>query len=134
MKSVFLLSALTFPSIASAGLNCGGNYSGEELAFSRNPINNIFSGKSKDETLFAYIDATRGEKIRIVLAETVKDAEWEKLKTLRDMATETELQELISRLGSTKVTDIWMGWTPDNFVHIEGTQRNLKFTLSCKKD
>jgi hypothetical protein len=115
-------------------VRCGGKYAGQELKFSLNPINSVFTAHTPDETFSVYVDTTRGEKVRVVTAETVTDEQWKKLKALRDASIDESLRLLISTLGSTKQTEMWIGWTNDGFIHFEGKQRDAKFSFSCQKD
>lgn len=134
MLSILLaIAALNSTASAETTVRCGGSYGQEELTFRQNPLNKVWSTMTKDETFTVYVDATRGEKIRVVTAEVVADAEWEKLKVARDASGDKTFQDLVSRLGSTKLLDMWMGWTNDGFIHFEGTQREAKFTFSCSK-
>lgn len=130
-----LISIVALNSTASAesAFRCGGKYGQEELTFRRNVINGVWSASTRAETFTVFVDATRGEKLRVVTAEVVNDGDWEKLKVVRDASGDKEFQDLLSRLGSTKLTDMWMGWTPDGFVHFEGAQREAKFTFSCTR-
>lgn len=125
--------ALNSTASAESTFRCGGNYGQEELTFRRNVINGVWSASTLAETFTVYVDATRGEKIRVVTAEVVSDGEWEKMKAARDSSADKDFQDLLSRLGSSKLTDMWMGWTPDGFVHFEGSQRGAKFTFSCTR-
>lgn len=133
LNLLFMIAAMNSTASADPGIRCGGAYGPEELRFEQNPINGVWSAHTKDDTFVAYVDATRGEKLRIVTAEVVSDSQWEKLKLIRDSSKEPDLQQLLSRLGSTKVLDMWIGWTSDGYVHFEGAQREAKFTFSCKR-
>ena len=130
---LFSIVAMNSTASAESTIRCGGMFGQEELIFQRNAINGVWSARTKSEMFTVFVDATRSEKLRIVTAEVVSDQEWEKLRSVRDASEDKEFKDLLSRLGSTKLLDMWMGWTPDGFVHFEGTQREAKFTFSCSR-
>ncbi|MGZ3653702.1 MAG: hypothetical protein ACXVB9_22215 [Bdellovibrionota bacterium] len=114
-------------------VKCGGNYAGEDLNFTVNPLNNVLTAKSASEAFSAYVDLTNPQRPHLLFGEVVKDAEWDKLQALRDAATDQDLQTLLSRLGSMNLTEMWLGWTPDGYFHIQSQQRERTFSLSCTK-
>jgi len=124
---------MTLAAHADTSVICGGNYNGEDFAFRKNPINGAYTATTKDERFLVFVDLSNAEKPHVLYGEDIADTDWEKLKTIRDAQTDRPLQDLISRLGSTNLTEMWVGWTADGYFLVESQQRDRKFSLSCQK-
>ncbi len=116
----------------AAPVTCGGSYAGEDLKFSVNPINGVHTAFSKGEDLMLFIDSKTDGRVRVNYAHAVSEAEWAKLEAARG-APGGELYDLLSRLGSAYVTEIWTGFTKDGYVHFVVKQRDLQFSFSCTR-
>lgn len=132
--TMFLLSLLlTLSAHADAKIVCGGNYSGEDFVFTMNPLNGAYTARTKDERFLVFVDLSNPEKPHVLYGEDIADVDWEKLKAIRDAQTDQQLKDLISRFGSTNLTEMWVGWTADGYFLVESQQRDRKFSLSCQK-
>lgn len=126
---------LTSPVFAAEGNlpKCGGTANGKTLEFKLNPLGKIFSAYSSEDRLMIYIDLNSEKFVKVAYGETITDKEWEGLDKLRQASTDKETYDLITRLGSGKITQVWLGWTADNYLHFESTQRDYSFNFSCQK-
>jgi hypothetical protein len=130
---IFLTMLFSLLAHANSSVVCGGNYNGEDFVFRTNPLNGALTAQTKDERFQVFIDLTNSAKPHILYGEDIADTEWDKLQAFRDAQTDQAFKDLISRLGSTNLTEMWVGWTADGYFLVESQQRDRKFSLSCQK-
>lgn len=137
IQRVLLVLSLMVASFASAEGSslpvCGGSANGKNMEFKWNPVGGFYSAYSEGERLMLFIDFSDEKYVKVVYGETITEEEWEDLKELRSKTSNKETYDLITRLASGKITQVWLGWTADDYIHFESSQKDHGFTFSCKR-
>lgn len=139
IQKMLLMTSLLMASFAFAEGSdssipvCGGIANGKTMEFKLNPLSKFYSGYSEGERLMVFIDLNDEKYVKVVYGETITEEEWEGLKELREKSQSQETYNLITRLATGKVTQVWVGWTQDGYIHFESGQKDYSFTFSCQR-
>ena len=114
----------------AAGVRCGGSYAGKDLAFKFNPTDGLASAASDDDDLLVYIDLSTKDRVRVAYTESISDEDWALLQAARGEPG-SRRYDLFTRLGSAQITQLWTGFSPDGYLHLEVAQKDLSFSISC---
>lgn len=114
----------------ASGVRCGGSYAGKDLAFKFNAVDGLASASSDDDDLLVYVDLSRPGRVRVAYTQSISDEDWALLQAARGEPG-ARRYDLFTRLGSAQITQLWTGFTPDGYLHLDVSQKDLSFSISC---
>lgn len=110
---------------------CGGSADGEEMNVRVVLENELLAAESKNERLLIYIDLHKAGQARIVMAEGMTDADYEKREAALGKLDADEVA-VLRKLTAGRTSDFYVGFA-EGYVHFETASGGRSLSLSCQE-